>query len=172
MRAARSWLDRTLKCRLQHSSPRLALLCSALPDRLAIARFHGVVVVAVLRTALSHDRTDEIGASIRWYSHSWSVQVAHADGVTRSVYSIGRCVLMLLFWVATFVLLMVAFLAQFSWFPWPDTTLISGEAPRTFFRECAPFSLLHHLLHACMHRGSDRCTEKLRRRQHVPTCFP
>ena len=84
-----------------------------------------------------------------WGLSHGGVQVARADGVTRGVYSIGRCVLMLLFWIAAFVLLMLAFLAQFSWFPWPDTTLIGDEAPRTFFRECAPRSM-----HACVHRGT------------------
>jgi hypothetical protein len=51
----------------------------------------------------------------------------------------------LLIWLAIVIALVFLFIAQFSWFPWPDDkpqgdptrTLIGGKRPLDFFRECA-----------------------------------
>jgi hypothetical protein len=54
--------------------------------------------------------------------------------------------LQMLVWLSILAGLIFLFIAQFSWFPWPDDrpendpkrTLIGGKPPARFFRECAP----------------------------------
>lgn len=113
-----------------------ALCCCCLPRR---AR--GKLGVRVNRALTEQEE------KLKGLNALWTVGRASAVSGAGGINSAGRLVWQLLAWVLCTVALTFLFLAQFSWFPWPEDEpgdpnpfRIGDRKPADFFRECAPLA--------------------------------